>query len=91
MGEIILVPSGSLAACLDTYLARRILFDEAEGKPVDDGQISRSMSLAHSAIVLARGNIKTPIQTIFDAPMVSDSFSKAFGITGQVGMKYLVS
>ena len=68
MEEIALVPSRSLAACLDAHLARRILLDEAQSKPVDDGQVRRSMSLSNSTVIFPKGDIKAPVKTIFDAP-----------------------
>lgn len=76
----------TLAASLDASFPRSILFDEARGKTVDDGQVRRPMSHSNAAVVLAKDNIKTPMETISHVLMSSGGFCKSFGIiTWQAG------
>jgi hypothetical protein len=40
------------------------------------------MSSADPAVILAKGDIQTPVQTIFYTPMIPYGFRKPFGIAG---------
>lgn len=82
MEQVIIAPAGSLSACLYADLPERILLDEAECKASNNGQIGWGMRTANPAVILTKGDVETPVQTVFDAPMVPCRLCEPLGVTG---------
>jgi hypothetical protein len=83
--QVAVIPSSPFSRAFDTDLSGFVLLDKVEGKMPYDAQVGGSMPDSYSAVVLAKRNVETPMQPVFDAPVTSGCLSKDLGITGQTG------
>ncbi len=61
----IIAPTGSLAAGLVADHRLSVLLDEAQGKATNHSQFSGGVFLADPAVIFAKEDIETPVQTVF--------------------------
>ena len=57
MLKIVNAPTGSFSARLDADLSLQVLFDEAQSKTTDGGEVLGGMSSADPAVIFAEGDI----------------------------------
>src|SRR5574341_469658 len=81
--EVALIPASPFPRGFDTAFSRFVLFNKVEGEMPYDAQVGGSMPRSYPALILAKGYVETPVQTVFDTPMTSGCLSKELGITGQ--------
>jgi hypothetical protein len=86
--QVALIPASPFSRAFDTDLSRFVLFDKVQGKMPYDAQVGGSMPDSYPALVLAKGYIETPMQTVFDTPVTSGCLSEDPSITAQTGNVY---
>ena len=46
----------------------------------EHGEVLRCVIFSDTAFIFSKTDVQNPVQTIFDAPMTSDSMAEAFGV-----------
>jgi len=83
--QVALIPASPFSRAFNTDFSRFVLFDKVEGEMPYDAQVGGSMPDSYPALVLAKGYVETPMQTVFDTPMTSGCLTEDPSITGQTG------
>lgn len=84
MGAIVVGSSGDETADLDAALAwDGIEADEVHGDVLEDGEVVSGMAGAGAHLVVGKGHIHAPVQTVLDRPMLADGTGGTLGIREQ--------
>ena len=77
--QVGLVPTGFQAFVLDAELGA-VIFEARESDVTQDGEILACHRIADTALILPKGDIEIPMQTVFDAPVTADRVGEARGV-----------
>ena len=85
--EIVIVPASGEAFPLDSSLKAFVLFEKVKSNMPNDGNVLGGESLPNPTVVFTEGHVKTPVESILDAPMASDGLRYGFGGIRDAGDK----
>ena len=71
LGEVALVPPGFEAFVLNAELRASILFQPCQSDMAQHRQVLAGCGIAYPRLILAKGDIKAPMQHILNAPMTA--------------------
>jgi len=62
---------------VDPEFGSFVLFEQVEGKPVDEGEVLSSVAGTLAAQVFAEGDVEYPVEFVFDAPVLTNDLMEA--------------
>ena len=80
-----MIPSCLETFGLDSPFEGLFAFEQVDAYMTQDGKIFRGMIFSYTAVVFPEGYIQAPVQTVFNAPVVSDGFGNSRGMVFKTG------
>ena len=74
--EVVLDPSGFEALTLEASFEGSLLLQQIEGDLAQDGQVWGAVILADATVIFSKGDVQSPMQVVFDAPMARVASSR---------------
>ena len=80
-----MIPRGFESFGLDAAFQRGFAFKQVDGHMLNDSEIFRGVVFTDPAVVFAESYVQAPVQSIFDAPVLTDGFGDSSDVVYEAG------